>query len=84
MNDLKIEPLLKVKNFSKHFPIYSQGFGRKQIDVIKAVDNVSFNLNPGETLGLVGESGSGKTTCARTLAGQSYLEPMEKQSIWLS
>ena len=61
------EPLLQVRNLCKHFPIMSKGFRRKQIGVVKAVDNVSFDLFPGETLGLVGESGSGKTTCARTI-----------------
>lgn len=60
-------PLLQVRNLCKHFPIMSKGFGRKQIGAIKAVDQVSFDLRRGETLGLVGESGSGKTTCARTI-----------------
>ena len=60
-------PLLEVRGLCKHFPIFSKGFFRKQIGVIKAVDDVSFDLRRGETLGLVGESGSGKTTCARTI-----------------
>lgn len=54
--------LVEVKNLKKYFKV-----GRKQI--LKAVDDVSFNINKGETLGLVGESGCGKTTCGRTVAG---------------
>jgi peptide/nickel transport system ATP-binding protein len=61
------EPLLRIRNLCKHFPILSKGFIRKQIGVVKAVDRVSFDLRAGEILGLVGESGSGKTTCARTI-----------------
>ncbi|MGE9291612.1 MAG: dipeptide ABC transporter ATP-binding protein [Puniceicoccales bacterium] len=59
--------LLSVRDFCKHFPVYSKGIIRKQTGVIKAVNNVSFELKRGETLGLVGESGSGKTTCARAI-----------------
>ena len=58
-------PLLSVRGLSKHFPVMSRGFRRKQIGVVRAVDEVSFDLTAGETLGLVGESGSGKTTTAR-------------------
>jgi oligopeptide/dipeptide ABC transporter ATP-binding protein len=65
--DISETPLLQVRNLCKYFPIMSKGFGRKQIGAIKAVDQVSFDLRRGETLGLVGESGSGKTTCARTI-----------------
>jgi ABC-type oligopeptide transport system ATPase subunit len=61
------EPLLSVRGLTKHFPVYGGGFRRKIIGVIKAVENVSFDLAPGESLGLVGESGSGKTTAARCI-----------------
>lgn len=54
------EYMVEVKNLCKYFPA-----GRKR--TLKAVDNVSFYIRPGETLGLVGESGCGKTTCGRTL-----------------
>ena len=60
-------PLLEVDRLCKYFPIFSKGFLRRQVGLIKAVDDVSFELHQGETLGLVGESGSGKTTCARTI-----------------
>lgn len=61
------EPLLSVRGLTKHFPVLGGGFRRKVIGVIKAVEDVSFDLAPGETFGLVGESGSGKTTAARCL-----------------
>lgn len=54
------EPILSVKNLVKHFPI------KKDVSVY-AVDDVSFSIGKGETLGLVGESGCGKTTVGRTL-----------------
>lgn len=56
--------LLEVKNLKQYFPV-KNGFG-KTIP-LKAVDDVSFAIKPGETLGLVGESGCGKTTVGRTL-----------------
>ena len=58
-------PILSVRGLCKEFPVMSRGFRRKLVAVVKAVDNVSFDLAPGESLGLVGESGSGKTTTAR-------------------
>ncbi|GAL87298.1 ABC transporter ATP-binding protein [Sporocytophaga myxococcoides] len=62
----KKEPHLKVKDLQTYFPI-SKGLFGKVTDYVKAVDNVSFDVYPGETLGLVGESGCGKTTLGRTI-----------------
>jgi oligopeptide transport system ATP-binding protein len=60
------EYLLSVKNLKKYFPV-KKGLFDKKTSFVKAVDDVSFNIKKGETLGLVGESGCGKTTCGRTL-----------------
>jgi len=60
-------PLLEVRDLKMHFPI-TAGFPiPRQVGAVKAVDGVSFSLDPGETLGLVGESGCGKTTVGRAL-----------------
>ena len=68
MNNGAPQPLLRVRVLSKHFISTTGGvFRRKQVSILKAVDNVSFDIMPGETLGIVGESGSGKTTCARCI-----------------
>jgi len=60
------EPILRLKNLKTHFPVHSGLFGRSK-QFIKAVDDVSFDVYPGEILGLVGESGCGKTTLGRTI-----------------
>ena len=60
------EPLLEVRNLKKHFPI-RRGFFKRVVGQVKAVDDVSFYVNEGETLGLVGESGCGKTTAGRCI-----------------
>lgn len=71
---------MRVRNLCKHFPVFSRGFIKKQIATIRAVDQVSFDLKRGETLGLVGESGSGKTTCARTIL--RALQPTEGEVLF--
>lgn len=73
------EVLLKVDNLKKYFPINGGIFGRK-IGEVKAVDDVSFYVNKGETLGLVGESGCGKSTTGRVL--MRLLEPTEGQVLF--
>ena len=60
------EALLQVQNLQVYFPL-RKGFFRRATDYVRAVDNVSFTLYPGETIGLVGESGCGKTTLGRAL-----------------
>ena len=59
-------PLLQVDQLRKHFPIYG-GVLRRVVNSVKAVDDISFEIAPGEVVGLVGESGSGKTTVGRTI-----------------
>ena len=58
--------ILEVRNLTKHFPI-KRGLLKRTVGMVKAVDDVSFDIRTGETLGLVGESGCGKTTTSRCL-----------------
>lgn len=61
------QTLVQVKGLKKYFPVTQGIIFQKEIGTIKAVDDVSFEIKKGETLGLVGESGCGKTTTGRTL-----------------
>lgn len=70
-------PLLTVTGLKKHFPITSPGLFKRQIGSVKAVDGISLDVYPGETLGLVGESGCGKSTAGRSIL--RLLEPTDGQ-----
>ena len=75
----KGEYLLEVKQLKKYFPIRGGVFSRVVANV-KAVENVSLNIRPGEVVGLVGESGSGKTTAGRTIL--RLLEPTDGEILF--
>ncbi|OYR40212.1 peptide ABC transporter ATP-binding protein [Halorubrum sp. Ib24] len=60
------EPLLSVRDLKKHYPI-RKGLLNRQVGAARAVDGISFDIAPGETLGLVGESGCGKSTAATSI-----------------
>src|SRR5437773_2060503 len=57
-------PVLEARNLVKHFPV-KRGIFSRQVGAVRAVDDISFTIDPGKTLGLVGESGCGKTTTAK-------------------
>lgn len=62
------EVILEVENLKKYFPIHGGGIlGRKVVNQVKAVDDVSFKVYKGESFGIVGESGCGKSTTGRAL-----------------
>ncbi len=62
------EPVLKIQNLRKYFPAGGKAFfSRQPAGWVKAVDDVSFTIGPGETVGLVGESGCGKTTTSKLI-----------------
>ena len=67
------DPLLQVSGLQKHFPITKGAILKRTVGQVKAVDGVSFDVAPGETVGLVGESGCGKSTAGRTML--RLLEP---------
>jgi peptide/nickel transport system ATP-binding protein len=74
----QLEPLLQIRNLKVGFPVRGAFGGTKRYNM--AVNGVSFDVKPGETLGLVGESGCGKTTLGRTLL--RLIEPMSGQIIF--
>ncbi len=71
--------LLEVRNLKVHFPV-KHGLFSRAIDFVRAVDDVSFDIAAGETVGLVGESGCGKTTLARAIV--RLIEPTAGQTVF--
>ncbi|MEW2546092.1 dipeptide ABC transporter ATP-binding protein [Streptomyces sp. NPDC047002] len=69
------KPLLEVRNLTKHFPIYGGFPFKRQVGAVQAVDGVTLDVFPGESLGLVGESGCGKSTTGRMLT--RLMEPTD-------
>ena len=77
---MRDEILVRVENLKKHFPIRRGIIFQRQVGAVQAVDDVSFDIRRGETLGLVGESGCGKSTTGRTML---MLYPATAGRVWL-
>jgi oligopeptide/dipeptide ABC transporter ATP-binding protein len=74
------QPLLEVRNLVKHFPITQGIVFQRKIGAVRAVDDISFDVKRGETLGIVGETGCGKSTTARLLV--RLLDPTDGQVLF--
>jgi oligopeptide transport system ATP-binding protein len=74
------EPVLSVRNLSKHFPIRSKGLIRRKVGDVHAVCDVSFDIHDRETLCIVGESGCGKTTTGRLVL--NLIEASHGEVVW--
>jgi oligopeptide transport system ATP-binding protein len=74
------QPVLRVQDLSVNFRSHTGGLFRRQERVLRAVNGISFDLHPGETLGIVGESGSGKSTLARAILG--LISPNRGRVMW--
>ena len=74
VSPVRTKPLLEIRDLKKHFPI-SRGLFRRPTEFVHAVDGISFEIAPGESLGLVGESGCGKSTTGRMLV--KLMEPTD-------
>ncbi len=79
-NPVMTKPLLELKGVSKHFPVKKGLIRQKVIGTVRAVDDVSLTVMPGETLAIVGESGCGKSTTARLAL--CLMTPTEGQIIF--
>ena len=66
-SDQDREVLVRIENLKMHFPVYKGMLFRKEVNRVRAVDGLTFNIYEGETLGLVGESGCGKSTTGRAI-----------------
>ena len=83
----KLEPLIRVDNLKKHFPVTKGLVLMKTVGYVQAVDGISFTIKEGKTLGLVGESGCGKTTTSKLIlrverptAGRIFLDGQDIQT----
>jgi oligopeptide transport system ATP-binding protein len=75
------EPVLRVQDLAVNFTSHTGGLLRRKERVLRAVNGISFELHPGETIGIVGESGSGKSTLARAILG--LIQPNRGRVMWL-
>jgi oligopeptide transport system ATP-binding protein len=78
---MSADTLLRVDDLKVHFPLQKKGFFGGEARIVKALDGVSFALQPGETLGIVGESGCGKSTLCRAVL--RLVEPTAGKVVWL-